>query len=273
MKKILLIDTANLMRRAIHMPFVAKTLAIEPTSNVGVYMLLTMISKLFKNHPNYEFYFVFEGSIQNKRETMPEYKTNRISVDDVSRQQIVKMMDILKYFPVNTVVSENHEADDIIYYLANKYTDSVEEIKIVSSDKDFIQMLQQFDNVKIFNPMKDEFRTLPEGLIGQYVHYKALAGDKADNIKNILGEKTSIKRANNIGFWLENVATESQKKRFAVNLKMVDFTMIDFTNVVIDENRWELNKEEIKNKLEEYKIPSILKKFEEWINTFESEKV
>ena len=70
----------------------------------------------------------------------------------------------------------------------------VDEVVIVSSDTDFIQLLGESKNIKLYNAMKKSFVTYPEY---DYVMWKALRGDATDNIPGVpgVGDKTAQKLA------------------------------------------------------------------------------
>src|SRR6056300_844489 len=117
------------------------------------------------------------------------------------KQQFVWLNDILDYLPVQTMIYDGIEADDTIAYLT-KHTqyDLDGEVVIVSTDKDFLQLVS--DKVKVYSPTKkklydrqmvyDEFGIWPQNLL----LYRTLDGDKSDNIPGIkgCGIKTLLKR-------------------------------------------------------------------------------
>jgi DNA polymerase-1 len=117
------------------------------------------------------------------------------------RQQFVWLNDILDYLPVKTMIYDGIEADDTIAYLT--HYNSVEndnEVVIVSTDKDFLQLVS--DKVRVYSPTKkklynrqvvfDEFGIWPQNLL----LYRTLDGDTSDNIPGIkgCGLKTLLKR-------------------------------------------------------------------------------
>jgi DNA polymerase-1 len=119
------------------------------------------------------------------------------------KQQFVWLNDILNYLPIKTMIYEGVEADDVIGYLTTQITKKDkdnEEVIIVSTDKDFLQLVD--DRVKVFSPTKkklydrqsvfDEFGIWPQNIL----LYRTMDGDKSDNIPGIkgCGLKTLIKR-------------------------------------------------------------------------------
>jgi 5'-3' exonuclease len=91
------------------------------------------------------------------------------------------------------------EADDTISYLAQKFGANKKKVTIVSSDKDFLQIVDE--NIEVYSPIKkktygkkevqEELGMIPEN----YLIMKALLGDNSDNLTGIkgLGPKTLIK--------------------------------------------------------------------------------
>ena len=117
------------------------------------------------------------------------------------RQQFVWLNDVLDYLPVQTMIYDGIEADDTIAYLTKHTQQDLDgEVVIVSTDKDFLQLVS--DKVSVFSPTKkkmytrqvvfDEFGIWPENLL----LYRTLDGDKSDNIPGIrgCGVKTILKR-------------------------------------------------------------------------------
>ena len=117
------------------------------------------------------------------------------------KQQFVWLNDMLDYLPVQTMIYDGIEADDTIAYLTKHTQHDLDgEVVIVSTDKDFLQLVS--DKVSVFSPTKkkmynrqvvfDEFGIWPENLL----LYRTLDGDKSDNIPGIkgCGVKTLLKR-------------------------------------------------------------------------------
>lgn len=117
------------------------------------------------------------------------------------KQQFVWLNDVLDYLPLQTMIYDGIEADDTIGYLT-KHTqfDLDGEVIIVSTDKDFLQLVS--DKVKVFSPTKkklydkqmvfDEFGIWPTNIL----LYRTLDGDSSDNIPGVKGcaKKTLVKR-------------------------------------------------------------------------------
>jgi DNA polymerase-1 len=153
-------------------------------------------------------YVVFdgEGSATNRKNLLPEYKSGRnlsritnweIFEDvgdehDAKVDQIIRLIQYLKCLPVKTVALDKVEADDIIAHLSYKLsTEHDSQCFIVSSDKDFIQLIN--NKITVYRPIekdyytpdtvKEKFGVLPEN----FLQYKVLMGDASDKVPGIKG--------------------------------------------------------------------------------------
>ena len=162
-------------------------------------------------------YVVFDGvgSSNNRKNLLPEYKsgrhTSRITnweiFDDLDDEhnskvdQIVRLIHYLKCLPIKTVTIDKAEADDIIAFYSKHLPETYDsKVIIVSSDKDFLQLVNE--NVTVWRPMEKTYYTkqLIEEKFGclaeNFILYKVLMGDNSDKIPGIkgLGEKGIFKK-------------------------------------------------------------------------------
>lgn len=120
-----------------------------------------------------------------------DYKGNRKIAEDDPRQaerleffrQCDEVYDLLRYFPVQILHHPGQECDDVIYNTI-KVGSRDDHYTVISNDSDFVQLLQEFEGVTVYNPMKKENVTPPDY---PYLAWKALRGDGSDNIKGIPG--------------------------------------------------------------------------------------
>ena len=164
-----------------------------------------------------QVYVVFDGagSATNRKNIIPEYKsgrdlqriTNWEVFDDIDDEndakvdQMVRIIQYLKTLPVKTISINKVEADDIIAYLSKVIpTDPKDKCFIVSSDKDFIQLVN--DNVIVYRPIEKNYYT-KETIVkkfnispSNFILHKTLLGDNSDKIKGVkgLGEKGLLKK-------------------------------------------------------------------------------
>lgn len=153
-----------------------------------------------------------KGGSANRKNIDPNYKaqraTSRIThwglYDTKAEEtealigQLFRTQDYLDCLPVQQLMMEKLEADDIIAYLAKTASKSKKKLTIVSSDKDFLQLVDE--HVEVYAPVKkktftksnieEELQVLPEN----YNIVKALLGDNSDNLAGVkgLGIKTIL---------------------------------------------------------------------------------
>jgi len=164
-----------------------------------------------------QVYVVFDGagSAANRKNLIPEYKSGRNlqritnwevfenleDEDDSKIDQMVRVIQYLKTLPVKTLTLDKAEADDIIAYLSNKLPNHKDDqVFIVSSDKDFLQLISK--NVVVYRPIEKKYYT--EKVMKEkynmpaqnFILYKTLLGDNSDKIKGVkgLGEKGIFKK-------------------------------------------------------------------------------
>ena len=178
--KHLLLDANNLLFRARH------ACARRRYENVIVHTFFRSLKPIIeKFDPDY-VYFVLDGYPKKRMEMQPEYKGTRKYHDkDGFRAQRKECIRIIKEnVPFVTIRHPEAEADDVIADLVLRSIPFAHEKIIVSSDTDFIQLCQDGTNTSLYNPIKKEFREVPEY---PYARWKALRGDSADNIAGIPG--------------------------------------------------------------------------------------
>jgi DNA polymerase-1 len=153
-----------------------------------------------------------KGGSGNRKNIDPNYKaqraTSRIThwgLYDTREQeqealigQLYRTQDYLDCLPMQQMVVEKLEADDIMAYLAKRASDAGKKVTIVSSDKDFLQLVN--NNIEVYAPVKkktfnkdnifEELKVLPTN----YNVVKALLGDNSDNLQGVkgLGIKTIV---------------------------------------------------------------------------------
>lgn len=165
----------------------------------GVVGFIGSILKFIKNYtPNY-IVVIFDSEIPSQRFMNDDYKKNRImNYSNVADEQnpytqLNYIKECLEYMNISYIEKEMHEADDVIATICTKYVDTMNEIIIISTDKDYFQLVNDKVNVLIPNgkksivynveTIKDKIGILPQ----QYILYAALVGDKSDNISGIPG--------------------------------------------------------------------------------------
>ena len=178
--KVLFLDAYNLIHRARHS---------LPRGSGGeypiVYSFFRSLRPIIEKFAPDKAYFVLEGRPKRRLELAPDYKATRVRHDDDGFQkQKGKIIELVKeYFPMTAVRHEDYECDDVLANLI-RYKHATDECTVVSSDTDFFQLYNHHTNVKVYNPIRKMMMPEPEY---NYVTWKALRGDSADNIPGFKG--------------------------------------------------------------------------------------
>jgi 5'-3' exonuclease len=205
-----------------------------------------------ERHKPTKVLFVTEGT-PRQLATFPEYKANRV-IDPIAEpekhEEMVRFHEqkdlifnmIMTVFPVTVVKHEDFEADDTIYNIIKRSGNPDVNWTVLSTDTDFIQLLNEFDNVTLYNPIKKKNVEKPEY---DYVAWKALRGDKTDNISGIkgIGDKTATKMVTTPGL-IETKLNEDQMSQWLVNkslIKLHEFTDDEHANTLetVPSRDWE----------------------------------
>jgi DNA polymerase-1 len=223
-----------------------------PSSGFGdnnlIYTFLRTFRKTVEDFPG-EVFVVFEGRAVRRRELYPDYKGNRrldtgaASPVQIQEQQdffrdVNELEEILKLLPVNLVRHPHHECDDVIAHLARS---SEKGATVISTDTDFIQLLEPERDIRLWNPVKKAW--VPSTPY-DYVQWKALVGDSADNIPGVrkgLGDKTAQKILTGTG--PEKTLSENELKDYHRNLELIRFESVDETRLIT--HRGELREREL----------------------------
>lgn len=192
-----------------------------------------------------------ENSASRKRKIYPDYKQKRSVKVNFNRQynfkdadeereamnvQLQILLEYLQYMPLQLVTADATEADDVISYIAKDvFGNNKNKVIIMSSDKDFLQLVDE--RINVWSPTKKKLYT-PKAILDEYgVHpnnflfYRTLDGDKSDNIPGVNGvglktlkkylpflaeeKKTSV---NEIVDYAEKKNTEKNKLQFFKNI-------------------------------------------------------
>lgn len=141
------------------------------------------------------------------------YKANRAETPEDFIVDMQNLQKLLSAFNFQIFLAPGYEADDILGTLAARASQQNYAVKIVSGDRDFFQLVDTEKRIGVlhlggstkneemveFSPdrVKEKLGIAPH----QVVDYKALCGDKSDNIPGVrgIGEKTAVKLLQDYG--------------------------------------------------------------------------
>lgn len=282
MKKILIIDTFNLLHRAYHaLPSSFRDKSGEPVNAVyGVSsMLITLLAKI---KPDYVIAALESKTPTFRVEDFTAYKAQRKPMEDDLSIQIPKVLEILDAFGVKQLQVDGYEADDVVGTVAKKYSDK-NEVVIISNDRDLWQLVG--GNILVGLPGgKGDIDWLggkeAEARLGfkpeKIADYKGLRGDPSDNIPGVfgIGEKTATKLIQEFGSVEEiyrnigKVKPDSLKEKLlncaeiAMMSKKLAILILDVpVDVNLSECAYkEFNQGKVKEILEKYNFKSLLRR-------------
>jgi len=181
-----------------------------------------------------------------RKNLMNNYKGNRPKQTDIFTYLHDIAKDFLPLFAKTNDCTylqiKEREADDIIalcvFAIKKKYIN--DKINIITSDMDFLQLVEENNNVKLFDAnLKSKSDT--KTLIGfSYLKKKIIYGDTSDNIEPIYKGKLSTKRKEALLEKIKDIDnldnidstyfdTDEEFKKFKLNRKLIDFKMIPKT--------------------------------------------
>ncbi|MCQ2592163.1 MAG: DNA polymerase I [Treponema sp.] len=203
-KTVYILDSYGLIYRC-YFAFISRPLTNSKGENVsalfGFFRNLHWILQHYK--PNYLFAAMDSTTKTFRHEKYPEYKATRNKTPDDLHAQIPWICDILKALGVPVLQCDGYEADDIIATVAELCEKEGRPCKILSGDKDLMQLVTE--NTQILKPEPGANTWKITGIDGvkaewgvepsQLLDLLSLYGDSADNIPGVkgIGVKTASK--------------------------------------------------------------------------------
>lgn len=223
----LIFDISNLLYRTF---FVNKTEDNVTVAGLATHMALTTLNKYFKQFQPHKVVMAFDRPSWRKEYTQTEecvtkklYKGNRRKkMTPKEKEKYAEFMTHLRDFEsmmrehtsVICLAADGLEADDLVAGVAQIYASEENEITIVSSDKDLIQLLG-YPNVTLIDPNSGKPRSLDDwdGDAELFMFEKCLRGDPGDHVQSALPriKKTRIRKAYKDAFERANVMHETWK--------------------------------------------------------------
>lgn len=230
-ENVLLFDGHNLIYRTLHVANYH-----VPDDSKYLYWKYLMINSLFTSIRYFKptkVVFAIDSKNHWRKNIYSQYKNRRKGARDKSTIDFDKFYPICDSFfedlkkcltNIHFIKVDSCEGDDIIAVLS-KHVLNKEDITIISTDKDMIQLLTNH-HIKLWDPISKKFRKSirPE----RDKSIKVIMGDKSDDIPAIkkgVGIKTATKIYNDgIDSFLEE--NEEYKKNYERNCQLIDFDLI-----------------------------------------------
>ena len=169
----------------------------EPTA--GIYGFARELLRIIEQEKPEYLAVAFDVGKTFRDELFPAYKGTREKMPDDLSPQIKRIRQLVDVFNIPRLEMEGYEADDVLGSVARIAAEQGLGVKIVTGDRDLLQLVNKRTVVYLAgddqNYIKDEDVVKKLGVPPkQVVDYKALVGDKSDNIPGVagIGEKTAI---------------------------------------------------------------------------------
>lgn len=228
MKKLVVVDGSGFIYRAF---FALPPLTRSDGTPIGAVFGFTniLISMLTNNSMDYFTIILDKGKKSFRHDIYPEYKQNRRETPPELIPQFKLIRDACNAFEIPIIEEDNYEADDLIASYCKYAHDNGFLVKVVSGDKDLIQLIK--DGIELYDPLKAKDITEAEvfkkyGIKpSQMIDFLALCGDAADNIPGVhsVGPKTAANLLNEYQT-LENIILNVEKieKKKKVHEKIIE---------------------------------------------------
>ena len=199
--RLVLVDGHGLAFRAFYaVPPSLSTASGELTN--ATFGFTSMLLDVLQHHEPDYILVSFDVGATFRHEQYEDYKAHRRPMPEELIQQVERMKDVLNALNIPIYVKEGYEADDVIGTLSRQASERDIEAFIVTGDSDLLQLVddhvrvvlpgaQRFGEYRIFDAaaVEERYGFGPERVID----YKALVGDKSDNIPGVpgVGDKTA----------------------------------------------------------------------------------
>ncbi|MBE8986834.1 DNA polymerase I [Nostoc sp. LEGE 12450] len=176
------------------------------------------------------------GEATFRHEADETYKADRKETPEDFIPDLENLHELLNGFNLPIFTAPGYEADDVLGTLAQRVTAAGYRVKILTGDRDLFQLIDSDKEITVLNfspdaikrstnsitefeaeQVKEKMGVLPS----QIIDFKALCGDKSDNIPGVkgIGEKTAVQLLNTYGS-LDNVYAALDEIKGATQKKL-----------------------------------------------------
>lgn len=218
-----------------------------------------------------KIFFALEGYPKYRHNLFSAYKKNRMIklASSIELERLFQLANeiqrLLLMLPVTLVRHSNFEADDLIFTLCENMKE--EHLTIISNDSDYIQLLQRgYKNCQVYNPIRKEFMDAPAH---PYVAWKALAGDKSDNIPALLSNAKATSMVSSPEKFCKFLSQEENRANFNINRQLIEFLKVPEEDISFIEGISSFDK--LKEEFERMEFKSFLvpKTWNRFVDTFD----
>lgn len=282
MSKLILIDGNAILHRAYHALPPLTTKRGEPIN--AVYGFISMLLRVIQDLKPTHIIVAFDRKEPTFRhKEYKEYQAHRPETDKSLVSQFEKAKRVVDAFGIPFYDKAGFEADDVIGTLAKQAEKKMEEIIIVTGDKDILQLVTK--KTKVYLPVRglSDAKLMEEKDVieklgvrpDQVDDYKALIGDPSDNYPGVpgIGPKTAIKllseykTVENIYKNIDKIRESTAKKlKEGKDLAIVSQKLAEIvTNVSVKldvekSRKWKINNKNARDLFVEYGFKTLTKR-------------
>lgn len=210
-KSLYLLDAYGLIYRAYY-AFIKRPIFNSKKLNTStIYGFTVTLEEIIRKEKPEYLAVIFDPPGKTFREEIyPKYKANRQETPEDIKMSVPYIKDIIKAMNIPVVEVLGFEADDVVGTLAKKAEKEGYEVYMVTSDKDYGQLVS--DHIKVYKPKKagNEIEILGPAEINaiygidhptKLIDILALWGDASDNVPGApgIGEKGATKLISQYG--------------------------------------------------------------------------
>ena len=169
----------------------------EPTA--GTYGFARELLRIIEQEKPEYLAVAFDVGKTFRDKLFPAYKGTREKMPDDLSPQIGRIRQLVDVLNIPRLEMEGYEADDVLGSIARIAAAQGLGVKIITGDRDLLQLVNERTTVYLAgddqNYVTDEDVVKKLGVRpNQVVDYKAIVGDKSDNIPGVagVGEKTAV---------------------------------------------------------------------------------
>jgi len=284
-KTLLIVDGNSLIYRAYYALLNTRMRTSCGLDTWAVFGFFRLLNKAIKEYSPTHIVFTYDEKPSERLKLAKDYKANRPDTPQELISQMLLVVELVSILKIPVFSFPGYEADDCIGTLAKRAEADGFSVLILSGDKDMLQLVSPLVKViytergvsqvvpYTIEKVKEEYGLTPS----QLIDFKALTGDKTDNIRGVdgIGPKKAEKLLQMWGSLecvlanLERITDKKikesltkSKEQLPVSLKLVKIN----TNLPLNIN-WEESKvakpdkEKLKNFLEKLEFKSFLKEF------------
>lgn len=296
MSKLILFDGNAVLHRAYHaLPSNLTTNSGQPIN--AVYGFVSMLLRVVQDLKPTHIAVAFDTAKPTFRHAeYVGYQAQRPRTDSELSSQFEICYKVLASMNIPIYKLERFEADDVIGTIAHQVK-GINEVVIVTGDRDILQLVDDKKNIKVYMPVKGltdaklygEAETVERMGVkpSQIIDYKALVGDPSDNYPGVsgIGPKTAnnlIEKYNDVDNIYKHLGEipEKTSKKLAVGAESAGMSRklativkeVPITFKIEDAARWDVDDTKALKLFEEIGFKTLTKRVKEVGEQIDREK-